>query len=90
MKRIKIGIALITLFSLMFSTVGVANAKTAIPSNHAKVSHSIKAKQSAKTTTLKTAKAQTKHTAKKTSIKSTKAKHTAKKDNLKHTLNSPS
>lgn len=92
MNRIKISIALVTVFGLMLSTVGVANAKTATLRNHAKVSHSInltqhqvkhqtintkavpaKAKQSAKTTALKTAKSQTKHTVKKTAIKTAKA-----------------
>ena len=37
MKRVKVGIALITMFGLLLGTAGVASAKTVSP--HAKVLH---------------------------------------------------
>lgn len=39
MKRIKIGIALISLSGLLLGTANIAIAKTTSPVNHAKVSH---------------------------------------------------
>jgi hypothetical protein len=39
MKRIKAGIALITMFGLLLGTASVASAKTTSPVHHAKVSH---------------------------------------------------
>lgn len=38
MKRIKVGIALITMFGLLLGTAGVASAKTVSTVHHAKVS----------------------------------------------------
>ncbi|WP_075366466.1 hypothetical protein [Desulfosporosinus metallidurans] len=40
MKRIKIGIALITMFGLLLGTASVASAKTVSRVNHTKVSQS--------------------------------------------------
>ena len=75
MKRIKIGIALITMFGLLLGTAGVASAKTTSSVHHAKVSqtstksthHAIKSQASKKTVhkSAKTAKlAKTKSNAK--------------------------
>ena len=38
MKRIKIGIALITMFGLLLGTANIASANTTSPAHHAKVS----------------------------------------------------
>ncbi|MDQ7095112.1 hypothetical protein REC12_16060 [Desulfosporosinus sp. PR] len=38
MKRIKIGIALISMFGLLLGTASIASAKTVSPVHHAKVS----------------------------------------------------
>lgn len=86
--KLKIVIALITTLGLIFGTVGIANAKTAIPlhksvahvTQHAKTSHSVikktsKAKSAAKATTIKP-------TAKKSAANIT-LKPTAKKSSYK-------
>lgn len=51
MKRLKAGIALITVLSLLLGTAGIASAKTASATTHtAKVTHSAKAAHSTKVT----------------------------------------
>ena len=71
MKRIKVGIALITMFGLLLGTSGVASAKNASMVHHAKVSQTLtkttnhQAKSQAKSA-HKTVKSQVKHTSKHT------------------------
>ena len=65
MKRIKIGIALITMFGLLLGTAGVASAKTISPVHHAKVSQtSTKSTHHQAKSVHKTAKSLAKHTTK--------------------------
>ena len=64
MKRIKVGIALITMFGLLLGTAGVASAKT-IPLHHAKVSQiTTKSTHHQAKSVHKTAKSLAKHTTK--------------------------
>lgn len=72
MKRIKVGIALITMCGLLLGTVGVgvASAKTVSPVNHAKVSQVLtksthhQAKSQVPKKSVKSAKSLAKHTSK--------------------------
>jgi len=62
MKRIKIGIALITMFGLLLGTASVVSAKTLFSAHHAKVSHTSTNRTSSKAKPVhKTVKSLTNH-----------------------------
>ncbi|WP_088186047.1 hypothetical protein [Desulfosporosinus sp. FKA] len=74
MKRIKIGIALISMFGLLLGTASIANAKTVSPA------HQLKVSQTAKSTHHKAKQAKTVHKTVKLKASSKQAsKHVTKK-----------